>query len=487
MVGGADLFWFGFGFGSDGPQDREGPFGVRLVWKWIAVVFLVVVGLLGFVGYRAQKSGKFQEMMEQFNPGLKEQPVRLGTVLRGDLLKTVSAPGQVEPRTNIEISAQVSARILELPFEENAAVKKGDILVKLEDRDLAALLESAKAQLRGEEARLEGTRAQLASAKSELLRRRQLAETRDATPSELEAAETSVMQAESNLQQVLHSIEGAKANILRAEKDLENTIIRSPIDGVITRRDAEIGETVVVGTLNNPGSVIMEVADLATMWVKARVDEANIAPVKEGQPSKVYINAYPDMTFEGTVDHVSLKRMIDTDGTAYFETKVLLKLPKGLVLRSGLTANADIQVDVYRDVLKVPSQAVQDRAVDDLPREVTDKNTVVDPAKKFVRVIFVAEELSDSERGQVVTVEGKEPPVRKKVRAVPVTTGASDLVDTIILTGLPLDAKDWQIVTGPYKSLSAMKHGQKITVDTGKKAEVKKDGEPKGESASAEK
>jgi HlyD family secretion protein len=365
-------------------------------------------------------------------------------------VRTVSAPGTIEPKTKVEVSSQVSARIIGLPFREGQVVKEGDVVVRLDARDLAALLDSAKAQLKSEEARLEGARAALANASVEYNRRKELFATKDIPKTELDNAEAEYLRNDSNFKAQQFAIEIARANIQRAEKDLDNTVIKAPFDGIITRLDAEVGETVVVGTLNNPGSVILEIADLGLMLLKARVDEANVAPVREGQKAQVYVNAFQDETFVGTIDHVGLKMKTDRDGTSYFEADILLELPNGVLLRDGMTANAEVQVETFRDVLKVPSQAVVDYAIDDLPQSVS-KDPSVDRTKKFARVVFV--------------VEGG------KARVVPVTTGTSDLTDTIITAGLTDDAT---IVVGPFKTLATLKHEQSVVDEATVKPEAEK-------------
>jgi len=418
------------------------------VWKWFVGVFIVLALACGGSGYYLKTSGKFDEIMSSMRPDMKARSVRLTQAVQGDLVRTISAPGQIEPKTNVEISAQVSARIVALPFEENDRVKEGDVVARLDARDLAALMDSARSQLKSEEARLQGARAAFENATAERNRRVRLQASNDISQSELEQFETEYRRSESSLRQAEQSIEIAKANILRAEKDLDNTTITAPFDGVITRLDAEVGELVVVGTLNNPGSVFMEIADLSVMLVKARVDESNIARVVEGQKARVFVNAYSEQVLVGTVDHVGLKRQVDKDGTAYFETDVLLELPEGLLLRSGLTANADIEVETFRDIIKVPSQAVLDRPLEDLPASVTDGSPYIDRNKKFARVIYKM-------------VDGK-------AQAVPVDVGASDLTTTVVVGGLKPGE---QIITGPYKALIALKHDQKVV-------EEGKDGKP---------
>jgi HlyD family secretion protein len=401
--------------------------------------------------------------MQYLRPDTKPKTVRLGVAARDDLVRTISTPGQVEPKTKVEISAQVSARIIALPFRENEKVKKGDVLVRLDARDLAALVDSAKAQLRSEEARLEGARAGLENAQSERMRRQKLAETGDISKAELDQFETDYRRAESNLRVSEHAIEIARANITRAEKDLDNTTITAPFDGVVTKLNAEVGELVVVGTLNSPGSVIMEVADLDVMLLKARIDEANIASVKEGQKAKVYVNAFADKPIVGTVETVGLKRDVDKDGTAFFLTEIMLDKPEGMLLRSGMTANADIEVETFRSVLKVPSQAVLDRAREELPAAIVDSSPFIDKSKKFARVVYVIED--------------------GKTKVIPVAVGASDLTDTVITGGLDEGAK---IIVGPFKSLLALRHDQAVVEEAS--PEVKPgQTSPKAVEASAEK
>ncbi len=413
------------------------------MWKWLVAVFLVIVAGCAGGGWWFKSSGRLDKVMEQFRPDLKATPVRLEKCAVGNLVRTVSAPGLTEPKTKVSISAQVSARIIAMPFREGQDVKKGDVIVRLDARDLAAALDSAKAQLKIEQARVEGASAQLANAASELGRRRELFSSKDISKADLDQAEVDYTRAETALRQAQFSIEIANANISRAEKDLENAIITSPIDGTIIIRNAEVGELVVVGTFNNAGTVIMQIADLSEMLVKAKVDEANVAPVRVGQKARVTFNAYPDQNFSAEVQAIRLQRQLDRDGTTYFEAELLLEVPKGTRVLWGLQSNADIEVETIRDVVRVPSQAVLDRPVDELPLELRDGAQYVDRNKKFARVVYT---LNDG-----------------KARTVPVSVGASDLTHTVILGGLK---EGDTIVTGPFKALLSLKEAQRIVDET---------------------
>ena len=428
------------------------------MWKWIVGVFLVCVLVCGVGGYFVATNKEIRKQIDVYLPQSKPTEVRLSAVSKGELSRTVSAPGQVEPKTSVKISAQVSARIVALPFRENDPVKEGDVIVRLDARDLAAALDAARANLQGEMARLEGWQAQLVQADADRARVSRLHKSGDKTEADMEQSEANYLRAKSNVVSSERAIDAAKAQIVRAEKDLENTVVKSPIDGTITTLDAEVGELVVVGTLNNAGSVIMEIADLSHMFLKARVDETNVTPIKEKQNARVYINAYGERLFKGFVERIELQRKLDKDNTGYFEVWIPLELEKGETLRSGLTANTDIEVETIHDALVVPSQAVLDRKVDELPKAVTDDNAYIPKNNTFARVVYRVEDVPEK-----TTVDGR--PI-KKVVATPVTVGSSDLTRTVIIGGLK---EGEQIVTGPFKVLVTLQHGQEV-VEEGSKA-----------------
>lgn len=424
------------------------------MWKWILGLLLLCAIVIVGGGYLLWQNNEVRKQIENFFPGDKPAEVRIEKARIGTLSRMISAPGQIEPRTNVKISAQVSARIIALPFRENDPVKQGDVIVRLDSRDLQALLDVQKASLKGEQARLEGAQASKTRAESELARVKKLVATGDLSARDLEQAENDFTQTVSMLRQTEHSIERAGAEIVRTEKDLENTVIASPLDGTITVLNAEVGELVVVGTLNSPGSVIMEIANLADMVLKARVDESNIVPVEQGQPAKVFINAYGEREFKGMVERVELQRKLDRDSTGFFEVWIPIELAKGETLRSGLTANTDIMVETVHDALVVPSQAVLDRKTDDLPKKITENNPNITPGNTFARIVYRVEDIPGK-----ATRDGK--PLRKTI-ATPVQVGSSDLTRTVIYAGLK---EGDAIVVGPFKALQSMRNEQEIVAE----------------------
>jgi len=260
----------------------------RIIIIVVVVILVVVAG--GGMALRAKLKG----------PG-KPTPVRIEKAQLGELVEFVSAPGEIEPKTKVEISAKIAARIVELPYEEGDTVICGNenanppvpasVLLRLDSKDLETRLTSAKASrdaqvaqvevdkagIESQRAGLVGLAASLEQARRDLERQKGLLETKDiaqatfdqaqATYDELRARYAAsvftLQQTELRLVVLQHNLEVADAGIAQAQETLSYTTITSPIDGTIIRINAEVGELVMTGTMNNPGTVIMEVGDLS--------------------------------------------------------------------------------------------------------------------------------------------------------------------------------------------------------------------------------
>jgi HlyD family secretion protein len=392
--------------------------------------------------------------------------VRMAPVEVRELVETISAPGELEPEVKVEVSAEVSARILELPFREGATVRAGEVVVKLDDRDLEASLAAQMARrdgerfrLRSEQERLSAPISQLANAKANLERQEALFKTGDVSRASLDDAvarvrelEAQIAAAREGLSVIESSLAAAEADIERARELLKKTTITAPIDGQITELNAEAGELVVVGTMNNAGTRILRIADLGTVRLKAKVAESDVARVAAGQAATVRVNAYRNREFAGSVERVALSRGTDTGmsaggtgGGGWFKCEVKLDLADGETLLSGLAANVDIVVGRSSGLL-VPSQALMERKLDELP-EALRQSPLVDAARKKATIVFKV-------------VDGKAVPT-------PVRTGASNLSDTMILEGL---AAGDMVVTGPYRVLERLKEGDRVREETAKDA-----------------
>jgi HlyD family secretion protein len=411
------------------------------MWKWLAGILLVLGVLGGGSAAVVFGMGGPDELVKRLRPEPQPLKVRTEPVSLGDLVRTINAPGDVEPRTVVKVSAQVSARIVDLPFREGDTVRTGDVLVRLDDKDVRARLEAARSRLRAEEAALDGARASLRLAEIEYARLRELHDTRDVSRSALDTGEADYERARASVRSIESGIDAARAEIVEREKDVENTVVASPMNGQIVTLSAEVGE-LVLGTRDNLGTVIMIISDLHDMILRARIDETNVGPVRTGQKARIYLNAYPDRVFDGVVDRVKLRREVARDGTNYVEAEVRVLLDDGELLKSGLTGNVDIEVETQSGVIKVPSQAVLDRRVEDLPAEVRSA-PALDRDKVFAHVAYRI-------------VDGK-------AVATPVRIGTSDLTHTVVREGL---GEGDRIVVGPYKVLLTLEHNKAVHEET---------------------
>jgi len=406
--------------------------------------------------------------------------VRVEKPVRGDLVEVVRASGTIEPKTKVGISARVSALILDIPHREGQAVTKGDaganpplppsVLVRLDDKDLRAILKSAESRRAGiaagievAKARLEtardtvrGIRVSLDDALRNLAREKELVQKTfspqssldaaqclaDKLQADLLAAEHTLTADEMHLEVMRHELAGAQADVVRCTDNLAYTTITSPLDGTVTRVRAEVGEMAMMGTMNNPGTEILQVADLTKMLLLAEVDEAFIGAVRPGQKAKVRIQAYPGRIFDGTVDSVALVQSVSgRTGSKYFETRILVSTDVQRIL-SGLTADVDIETQCHSGALKVPTQTVLGRRVDDLPATVRDGNPNVPTGKAEIPVVYRF-------------IDGK-------AVVTPVKIGAADATCTEIVSGLADDAR---VIVGPYKVLEGLRHDQAVKDD----------------------
>ena len=336
-------------------------------------------------------------------------------------------------------------------MREGDKVKKNDLVVKLDDRNLRAALKSVVARrdaeffrLQSEQAGLAGPIARLSAARRQLERNQKLFDTGDVSRLTLEQAQEAVDDLSAQVGAAKHSISviesslvASDAEISRAEEALAKTEIRSPMDGVVTSLNAEIGELVMVGTMNNAGTVILTIADLSSMHLDARVAESDVTRISKDQVAEVRINAYRDEVFEGDVERIALQRMLDGSGAGYFKTEVKLEL-NGRRIYSGLAANVDILVGDHEGIV-VPSQAIVDRTVEELPEDVAAASRLIDPTRSAVSVIYKV--------------------VDFKAVCSLVETGPSSLTETLVLSGIAIGD---EIVIGPYKALEKIRQGDEV-------------------------
>lgn len=381
--------------------------------------------------------------------------VKMEPVQRANIIHTIEAPGEVEADVEVEISAQVVSRIEQLPFREGDPVQPGELLVQLDSIDYQAQVHSAEAAIKRLESSILVMEADLAKSLRDLEKSQRLFQAKAISSTEVADLETLVAKDRARMAMARAELAEAQAMLIKAKEDLADTTIRSPIGGIISQLKAEVGEVVMVGTMNNAGTVIMTVSDPNTMVVRAEIDETDVPLVKEGQPAFIHLQ-YDERTLQGKVLRISPKGVkanagltaANPDEVATFETIISIDSPPPDV-RLGMTANVEIQVDDRSGVLSIPSQAVLHRRAKDLPAELAKRLAEdsgvrgageQDPTKRYHQVVFVAHE--------------------GHAQCRLVRTGVSDDRHVEIVQGLQLGE---MVISGPYRIFDKLKQGVPVT------------------------
>jgi HlyD family secretion protein len=378
---------------------------------------------------------------------------------RGKIISLVTATGTVQARTTVKMSADVSAKIMKLPIKEGDLVAPGDLLVQLDRTRYLAAVRQAEAQLSAAKANEKRSEASLLEARQTFERGKKLYERELISEEQFVQLETAFEVAKAIHESSQYTIAQQQAYLVQRDDDLSKTKITSPIHGTITELNAEVGEIVMIGTMNNPGTVIMTVADLDTIEIEVEVDETDISRVKLGQNVEIEVDAFPDTTFRGQVTEVGNAARISgystSDRVTNFLVTVLL-LDDVPDIKPGMTATADITVDRRENALCVPIQAVVYRE--------QEKEKEKEEQPESTSGALAADAPSDSssdDDDELEELEGVFRIAGDSVLFVPVETGIADQQRIEIVSGLE---EGEQIVTGSYSILRSIKAGAQVTI-----------------------
>jgi HlyD family secretion protein len=381
--------------------------------------------------------------------------------------EVVSAPGQIDPRVKVNLSSNVIGKIEKLHFKEGDDVKKGQLLVDLERANYEAQRNRMQAELANREIEVRRARVNLENAETQFERARRLREQGIQAEELYDRAKVELANAKANLEAAGEYVRQADAGLRQATEDLGYTRIVSPMDGKVVQLNAQEGEVVVTGTMNNLGSVIAVIADLSEILVVADVTEIEVVKLGVGQPAKVKVDAIDDKTYEGRVVEIGSSASLragSTSGVRYFKVKVLILNPDER-LRPGMTTQVEVIVSSKKGVVAVPVQSV----VEIRPSELTkkDRNAKSETAKA-----------GEEKKKYVFAMKDG------KAKAVEVTTGISDATHVEIVKGTTAGE---EIVTGPFRTLRKLYDGERIRKDDGKGAAKAKDAKKDGASGSDDK
>jgi HlyD family secretion protein len=413
------------------------------------------------------------------------------TIKSRDLEAIVSASGKIQPKRSVNISSDTVGRVVNLMVNEGDRVKQGQFLLQIDPKTLQARVDQEVASLRANEASLDQMQQSIETAKAQLellrqtLKRQQDLWKQKLTPlASLDQAENDVRVAESSLVErqktaaaQVSRIAQEKATLDSAQYDLSRVRIASPIDGIVTKRSIEEGEMVVVGTMNNAGTVLMTLADMSIIQAEVEVDETNIPSVQLGQQAKITIDAIPDKTFRGHVAEIGNSPLqtttAGTTGTqaTTFKVEVILDEPVPGV-RPGFTCTADITTATRKGVpsVPIPSVAVRELTYDangQIVREPKDakrrRRSSSSSSGSTLDPVASAAELKPGqtrkEADGVFVIRGDK---SKTVEFVPIKMGIAGDKYFEIVSGLkPGD----QVITGPYNSVRNIADGDAVKID----------------------
>jgi HlyD family secretion protein len=303
--------------------------------------------------------------------GGPEIAVTTAPISRGDIVDTVGATGTLQAVNTVQVGSQVSGNIEWLGADFNSIVKKGQVIARLDPSLIAAQLEQARANLAQARANLtkaqsdlDRTRVQLVDAQQKYTRAKELSARSLLPQSELDAAKIAVDTAQANVAsqqatvaQTQAGVTQSQASVNQNQVNVAHTVIEAPIDGIVTQRSVEVGQT-VAASMQAP-TLFVIAADLTKMQVNANIDEADVGRIRPGQHVRFTVDAYPTDTFDGTVSQVRLQPVVVQNVTTY-GTVIDVPNPQ-LKLKPGMTANVKVEIAKRTDVLRVPNPALRFR------------------------------------------------------------------------------------------------------------------------------
>jgi HlyD family secretion protein len=440
---------------------------LRKKWFWVVIVLLVIGG------------GAAASFARRGDTGTT---VTVETIQKRDLEAIVSASGKIDPKKTVNISAQTMGRVTRLGVKEGDRVTAGQFLLQIDPvnaeanvrRDVAAVAGAGTA-LEQSKVGLQSARANLDLARQNLKRQQDLwssglttRETLERAQSEVEVRESDLKSREQEIKNRETQLNQQQAGLVSSQHALAQVRFEAPFDGIVTRRNIEEGENVMVGTMNNAGTVLLTVADMSVIEAEVEVDETDIPFVQLGQVAKVMIDAIADKEFTGKVTEIG-NSPIQTAGSGTTRTATNFKVTITLdgqipEVRPGFTCTAEITTATKKQVVSVPIQAltVRELLFDAQGNIVHDKRPPrtgfrFGPSQAAPPVAAVPSELKPGEKRE--EVEGVFLMRDGKSAYTPVKTGIAGERYLEVTTGLK---EGDQVITGPFDSVRGMYEGDVV-------------------------
>jgi HlyD family secretion protein len=432
-------------------------------------VFLIVAGVVVVGGFVMLSASKRR---------LPTVDVRMEKVSRRDLVSIVTASGKIQPKRKVDVSSDITGRIVDLPVKEGDEVQRGQVVVRIDPTQYQARVELAQAMLASARAGAAQTRANRDQAERAFVRARDIRAQNPQLVSQeaLEQAQTLREVAAANLDAAQHQVDQSSASLREAQDALRKTTILAPMSGKITRLAVEEGEVAVPGTFSRETGLLMTISDLSVIEVKVQVDETDVIRLKLGDSTDVAIDAYADTSFSGRVTEIA-NSSIAGAGTATlqaggqqqavdYEVVITLDRPPHDV-RPDLSATAKIVTDTRKSVLTVPIIALTVRAPDKADTTARrDTSHAALRAQQPAPAAAPAARDTTAARARAKEIEGVfvVDTVTKVVRFRPVKVGITGDEYFEVLTGVQ---QGETIVAGSYQAIRDLKSGGHVRESRG--------------------
>jgi HlyD family secretion protein len=438
---------------------------------WIGIAAVAVLGVFVYANLAFKKETGAEVTVEKIE--------------KRDLQALVSASGKIQPKRSVNVSAETMGKVVDLKVNEGDTVTQGQFLMQIDPRNLQTAVNSRAASLAANRSALEETRKSLENAnlalktaQDNLRRQSDLFKAGIGTKEVFERAQDEVKSREGDIARIKQSINTQEtrlkqdeANLESAQYDLNKVRLVSPIAGIVTKRNIEEGETVVTGTMNNAGTVLLVIADMSVIEAEVEVDETDIPSVTVGQSATIKIDAFPDKKFNARVTEVGNSPIV-VAGAATRATnfKVTVQID-GLVpdVRPGFTCTAEITTATRQKVVAVPIQAttVREVVVDasgQMVREPIDPKQEGRPRRPIAPADLKPGQSKKELEGVFIVKDG---------RAVfqPLRVGIAGDKFFEVLDGLK---EGDSVITGPFASVRAMKDGDPVKISTAPAPAAKK-------------
>ena len=384
--------------------------------------------ILIFVGLAALLVGL--PLLSKFTGGTEAKQVEIQKVEFKLIKSSILASGTLAFREQVQLRSEVIGQAIEVHVEEADEVRKGDPVITLDPKTYQAQLDQADARVRIAQIAIERQRLMIKTLADRFERQEKMFKQKLVDEDSYEALESELSLSKVDLRSLQESLLQARAAQDQSIELLSKTRITSPIDGVVIQVEVKVGETVIAGTTNIPGSTMMVIADPSETLTEVQVDEADIGQVRENQIADIFTAAYPDTPLSGTIQSIaSVARAQPGQQSLSFLVKILLDEQDAMEIRPGMSVRADIYTQSSEETLAVPVQAV--RYDEELDEEAKGK---------------------DEQAFVFVMQDGKA--VRKNVK-----TGISSDSDQEIVEGLD---EGESVISGPFRILRHLQDGEEV-------------------------